>query len=376
MKTLNRIFLFIFISFTNLVKAQELPDLNQFFKDMENHELKGHVGYEGTDIRGANKSLDEQESLGVHDRETSGECNKGNCKVSDVFSNKAAIERNIKSEAFGMNRNNKGFLDKALKKVKNADGEFDYFTGSYASCPQTEEVVTEKNIEYCDQYYQMEQNSCFPKQIVEIDPKYNYICNKKREVKEKVCSDVIKSIKCQNSAECDLGGIEPGSVASDMIFHNENGILTIGTISDNYWGGNCQLYDKTTTFKLKNIHLIKDFTIINVGFDDYMEILVNGTSVYAGPDGGSNLQIVYKKAFFGFQTPFINNGHSDHHCERSTNWNFPANIDLKPYLKEGENNIRIRVFVSGAGEGWLKIRAKQNCCSNWQIEREEKCEYK
>ena len=169
-----------------------------------------------------------------------------------------------------------------------------------------------------------------------------------------------------------------------MMFDQRNGVLTIGTIADNYWGGNCQLYDKNTTFKLKNINLIKDFTIFNVGFDDYMEIIVNGHSVYAGPDGGSNLQVVkrakkhefFGQVFFGKESLVVSNGHSDHSCERDTNWNLPANLNLIPYLKEGENSIRIKVIVSGHGEGWLKIRAKQNCCSKWDIQREVVCDYK
>ncbi len=164
----------------------------------------------------------------------------------------------------------------------------------------------------------------------------------------------------------------------------QNGILTIGTIADNLWKGDgCQLYDVNTTFKLKNVHFIKEFTIFNVGFDDYMEIIVNGHSVYAGPDGGSNLQIVRKveqHKFLGhiFSEKVhlvVSNGNSEHPCERQTNWNLNENINLVPYLREGENSIRIRVFVSGAGEGWLKIRAKQNCCSKWDIQREVKCDY-
>jgi hypothetical protein len=51
------------------------------------------------------------------------------------------------------------------------------------------------------------------------------------------------------------------------------------------------------------------------------------------------------------------------------------NIDLKPYLKEGENILKTRVIVGGVGEGWLQIRAKQNCCSKWDIKREDKMRY-
>ena len=378
----------------NLQEFNREINVNQFF-----NELQGQVGYEGTDIENKNKPLQALESLGTEKRENNNkknkrsknmdfenyECTKGTCDVDHTFSTQSTFDRAEEMEVLGFSRNkegmpehNKGFLDKALSLVKNSDKEFDFLKSANEVCTPGEETITDSTVETCDQFYSLEEQSCFPKQVVEIDPKYNYQCSKKREVKEKICNDEITSIKCENSAECDLGGIEPGSVASDMMFHNENGVLTIGTIADNYWSGHCNLYDKTTTFKLKNVDLIKDFTVFNVGFDDYMEILVNGRSVYAGPDGGQNLQIVQRtvQSFFFHHTELkVNNGHSDQICERNHNWNFPVNIDLKHYLVEGENNIRIRVIVSGHGEGWLKIRAKQNCCSKWQIEREEKCEY-
>lgn len=367
-------FLLLYSTVANAaVPAPDAQDINRYF-----NELQGTIGYTANSIKNTNKPLEELENLGVKHKEAEGaKCTKDHCNVNQIFSSQATIKRQENLEASGFARdkdghfkNNKGFLDKALKTVKDADKEFDYLKGSYKDCTPTSDTITTKSETTCDQYFSMQENSCFPKQVVEIDPKYHYSCNKKREVKEKICVDAIKSIKCVSSQECDMGGIEPGSLESDMKLVSSGGELIIGTISDNYWGGSCKLYDKTTTFKLKNIHLIKDFTIFNVGFDDYMEILVNGISVYAGPDGGKNLQIVHKGLW-----SVVSNGNSEQSCERNTNWNFGVNIDLKPYLKEGENNIRIRVIVSGAGEGWLKIRAKQNCCSSFQIEREEQCSY-
>jgi hypothetical protein len=197
-------------------------------------------------------------------------------------------------------------------------------------------------------------------------------------VKEKVCIDVIKTIKCKDSKECDMGGIEPGSVDSDMKFVYENGQLTIGTISDNYWGGHCAIYDRTTSFKIKNLTQIKEFTLFEVGFDDYLLIKVNGHVVYVGPDGGNKLEVVtIKHKIFShiFETQEVNYGTGQAECERSTNWIKQVGIDLKPYLKEGKNEIFTRTIVTGGGEGWLKIRAKQNCCTSWDITREEKCDY-
>ncbi len=372
MKIINLIFILVFVSLTSYANN---IDINKFF-----NELRDQIGYEGTDVAGQSNAVDEIESKGNAQKEDIEEdkCTKKSCNVKNTFGSKATLERQQKQEETGINRNKNGFLDKAINLVKNAknnDKVFNYLNGKQESCEDKEEIIESTKTEKCDEYYTLEQSSCFPKQVVEIDPKYHYECHKKRDVKEKICEDQITSIKCKASKECDLGGIVLNSVASDMMFHNDRGILTIGTISDNYWRGHCNLYDKTTTFKIKNLKAIKDFTIFNVGFDDYMEIFVNGVSVYAGPDGGKDLKVVWKKQKFWGQVPFVNNGHIDKQCERGKNWNFNVNINLISYLKEGENSIGIKVFVSGYGEGWLKIRAKQNCCSQWDITREEKCHF-
>lgn len=371
MKIINLIFILVFISLTSYANN---IDINKYF-----NELQGQIGYEGTNIDGQSNSVEELESKGnaqKEDTENDNKCTKKNCNVRSTFGSKASQERQQKAEETGINRNKSGFLDKAINIVKNAKNnkEFDYLNGKQEPCEDKEEIIESTKTEKCDEYYDLKQSSCFPKQIVEIDPKYHYECYKKRDVKEKICEDKITSIKCTASKECDLGGIVPDSIDSDMILSNDLGIITLGTISDNYWTGNCSLYDKTTSFKIKNLKAIKDFTIFNVGFDDYMEIVVNGVSVYAGPDGGKDLHVVWKKQSF-WNLPYINNGHSENICERNRNWSFNVDINILPYLVEGDNRIRIKVFVSGAGEGWLKIRAKQNCCSNWDITREEKCRF-
>lgn len=53
-------------------------------------------------------------------------------------------------------------------------------------------------------------------------------------------------------------------------------------------------------------------------------------------------------------------------CTKAPSFNFHLNIDLKPYLKTGINEIWTRVIVGTAGEGWMKIIAKQKCCMSWR----------
>lgn len=181
------------------------------------------------------------------------------------------------------------------------------------------------------------------------------------------CRQVIKTEKCKTIEESDLTGLEPTNVASDMRFEHRDGILTVGTIADNYWGGSCAIYDRITKFNLKNVEEITEFTLFKVGFDDYMQISLNDHMVYVGPDGGSNLTLVSRSTGRGGQHKLVNNGVSYSNCERGTNWNKELNIDLKPFLKIGENSINTRVIVSGVGEGWLQISVKQEHCIEVEI---------
>ncbi len=371
--------------------SEAQPLLNSYFTDMNNHKLKETVGFEGVNVKGNNMELDKAESEGLANLRKKNQapvntgdnvqnlpvCSKNDCAVGQVFGSSATLKRQEEIEKIGIEKdekgmvlNNKGYLDKAFAVTKQAK-EMDYFGGE-AECKAGEDITTTYSKDVCDQYYSRKVSSCFPRQVVEIDPEYSYICNKKRETKIKTCSETITSITCKDSKECDLGGIEPSSVASDMKYEHKDGVLTIGTIADNYWRGTCATYDRTTRFRIKNVSKIKDFTIFRVGFDDYLQIIINDHTVYVGPDGGHKLEV---RAVGGKRRLKVHNGNSDRACERDTNWNNEVNIDLKPYLKEGENILKTRVIVSGAGEGWLQIRAKQNCCSKWDISRGTTCKY-
>jgi hypothetical protein len=339
------------------------------------------IGFEGTNIRGNGMSIEEAENLSsgvmqLNDenylKETQGEsityeCTKDNCKVGHTFSSLATLKRQEEIEKQGFNKD-QSFLDKALMYSKN--NEFDFLNGKDIQCPSTTENLLSNTIETCDQYYDLKTSNCLPKQVVEIDPEYKYSCLKTRDEKIKTCHEEIKSIECKETQECDMGGIEKGTLASDMKFEFKSGILTIGTIADNYWGGYCAVYDRTTSFKITHKDKIKEFFLFKVGFDDYMSISLNDHLIYVGPDGGKKLEVGTKGKF---KHKFVDNGASHHGCERNTNWAREPNIDLKPYLREGENTLKTRVIVAGAGEGWLQIRAKQNCCINWDIKRETIC---
>ncbi|MBA8667345.1 hypothetical protein H1Q59_05505 [Holosporaceae bacterium 'Namur'] len=362
------------------------------FTNMENNTLKDHIGYEGTNIPAMHMPLEQAEGEGkkkrekVYDKSEEYICTKQDCEAGHTFSTKATLERETKMEEAGFIRdednnirNNKGYLDKALKTVKEADEKFDFLTGGYTDCKPEEEGSEVKSEKTCDQYYDMMENTCFPKQVVEIDPKYTYLCNKKREVREKLCSDVIKKVKCKHTGNCNANGIVEGSIepVKDIYWSYNYPFLIIGNRdSNNTWNGVCLKVERTINFQIKNRNIIEEFKLIRVGYDDYMRVTVNGKQVYIGPESGTQLEVVARPIKWWRDNKVVNTGTGDFACERSTNWKFNVNIDLKPFLVEGANNIKFEVVLSGGGEGWIEIIAQQHCCKDWEIvEREETCEF-
>ena len=175
----------------------------------------------------------------------------------------------------------------------------------------------------------------------------------------------------KSSKKCEFVKIEPVNLEMDMTFKYTKGILSLGTITDNYWFGSCAVYDRAFTFKIFHAEQIKEFNLFKVGFDDYMQITFNDHIVYIGPDGGSKLEVIeIKQENKVGSLKLVNNGICHSSCERGTSWQQQPNIDLKPYIHEGENTIKMKVIVGGTGEGWLQIHLAQEYCNNDNYEYE------
>lgn len=305
---------------------------------------------------------------------TSGECTKEGCSVSGVMSVTTVNQREVKLEELGFRKdkdqfpeNTKGYLDKVNHKVKEFSKGFDSISGTYKDCKPIEKEFSYKEKTTCDEYYDVKYNNCPITQVVEIDPKYTYQCSKKRIDAIKTCHDEITSITCKKAADCDNGGIIPTSVKSDMQFTYNYPTLLVGAIKDNNWCGDCKTVDKVTEFEVRNKEKITEFLLTEAGYDDHLWVQLNGQTIYIGSRGGDKLEIVNRDT-----VSFGSGGHDK--CERGRNWRFGnINKDLRPFLKEGKNVLFMRTIVAGCGEGWIKIRAKQHCCNDWDIKRETKC---
>ena len=177
---------------------------------------------------------------------------------------------------------------------------------------------------------------------------------------EQSCERTLEP-RCLRRRRCpeNRAGVELRDLASDMRWTYSYPVLTLGTIANNYWVAACASYERRTTFAIANLERIAEFRMVALGWDDHMRIVLNGNQVFIGPYQGSRLQISNSLVDYG--------GHR-YACEQNTSWKRDLlEIDLKPYLREGENVLDMQVIVSGGGEGWIQIRATQYCaCEEWE----------
>lgn len=121
--------------------------------------------------------------------------------------------------------------------------------------------------------------------------------------------------------------------------------MWIGQIGDNYWSGWCSIYEKSTAVTVVNPDAISSVILEYTKWDDYMQVLVgpigNETLVWQGPNGN-----------FPPETGGA--------CELEESWSSNPNVDITNYFKNAQQgevvNFKIRVSVSGEGEGFGRLR--------------------
>lgn len=118
----------------------------------------------------------------------------------------------------------------------------------------------------------------------------------------------------------------------------------IGKKGDNYWSGWCDIKEQKTTYRVINPDAITKVTIDYAKYDDYMQI-------YIGK--GAN----ERKVFNGPNENFPPEKGSK--CELKTSWSQNLSIDVTDDFKNtavgGLVDFKIRVSVSGNGEGYARL---------------------
>jgi hypothetical protein len=368
-----------------------VPKISEYFSGTRNSEINEITGYSpNTPVPGQGIQLEQAEGMGHSTRQQEYKeqkdyhCSKEKCEVGHTFSTHATLKREAKAEITGFTKdetgeikNKKGYMDKALETVKNSKKNFDFLKGEYVDCEDGKDTTTFTTEKNCDQYFDVKKNGCFASQVVEIDPKYTYVCNKTRDLKEKLCTDVLKGLKCKKTNECDGGGIVLGSVDTGMEWHYNPGssTLRLGSLGTFYWncGRSCQKVSRSAKFKIKNKPAIKAFRLKKLFLNNLLQVSVNGSVVYNSL-GGNKLEISSWNGPHSWIDAGIGKGGS---CFINNGRQIPdyVDIDLIKDITEGQNEIVLELIYSFAGHIHIEIEARQHCCAEWIEERDEQCEY-
>lgn len=122
--------------------------------------------------------------------------------------------------------------------------------------------------------------------------------------------------------------------------------VVLGRIGDNYWSGNCTIFEEDFRFYIHLPELIESATLIRAKWDDYMQIWIGGEKAWSGPNDN-----------FPPETAGA--------CELKTSWDWKPNKEVTGYFqKQGEVQTKIRVSVTGKGEGFafIRVRLKGDMC--------------
>ncbi len=113
----------------------------------------------------------------------------------------------------------------------------------------------------------------------------------------------------------------------------------VGTVGDNYWAGQCKIFEELTEFEVIQPDAIISATIDRAIFDDYFQILFNDEMVWTHTPG-----------IFPPETGGV--------CERNTSWSVNPNHDITDVLKQDAETIlfKTRTSVTGNGEGYARIK--------------------
>ncbi|MGP5236538.1 hypothetical protein ACTXN4_13660 [Pseudomonas helleri] len=264
--------------------------------------------------------------------------------------------------------------------IKGVGDTINNATGGSLTEACTTKTTTTPDIyatEVCNEFYLAEPKSCAMGQVVEVSGNANFLCNVTKNSVEYPSCDNALIVQCSTPVDgCDNGGIIPGSTQGDMYTTwgpagGGNYALQFGVIGDNYWKGSNDIgvkYTRTLQFSISDLSTVTQFMLANVWYDDYLNVQVNGVTVFNGPKGGSYLNLVDKtcgngkNGFYPCNRVDVGNGQGPiNQPELGESWSAAPSIDLRPFLTNGNNVITTTTIVGGEGESAIQILGRMMC---------------
>lgn len=206
------------------------------------------------------------------------------------------------------------------------------FNLQYSSC---------KDLEFnCFDYKKPINKSCISELINKDYGNHFFTCNEQKNISSNFCLEKNQFI-CQKS----IYTLPPTTYMSFPNYYFTNDRL--GYITPNRMGQNCSGYNYYWKFNLNSLDNMEELKFIWGRADDRTLIYINDHLVHNYPNHGCELWRTFYNA---------------------------PNKDLKPYLKIGNNEIRVRIIVGGRGEARGEFKVKYKECQEFNNISSNNCE--
>ena len=211
------------------------------------------------------------------------------------------------------------------------------------------------------------------------------------------CNRSIKDVNCSSKSPCAFdkaegeGGLYTSASNSEFAsssggkfkwnYNEGTGELMFGNESSYSYDDadeSCLTKEFTAKFFIKDKVNVSEFAMSEVFENNVMDIWVNGSLIYEGERYGvrtSRPECRAKRGGGGMLMGFDILGRDDEACWLNAcqeHWRAHYK-DLKNYIRDGWNEIRVKLRYTRSGHAGLKIKAKQYCCNNWSDEWESDC---
>ena len=126
--------------------------------------------------------------------------------------------------------------------------------------------------------------------------------------------------------------------------------------------------DKNINFTVKDKKAIKEFRVTNIQYSDWIRISVNGVQVHNDMGGNGPF---WKEGSGQWTT--VHSGRESRTCNTREFYSTNPNVDLVPYLRDGNNTIRVELLFGNSGRLYVELKATQYCCREFNDKWEKRC---
>ena len=193
------------------------------------------------------------------------------------------------------------------------------------------------------------------------------------------------NVSCEATKECEAGGIVLDSIETgleweyrypNMRFGSKEGAWKFDcNVRKGYWRC-CEKIESVARFRLRDISEIRAFRLRKVAFDDHAMIKINGHVAY-NSWGGYKLEITNREGSKGGDFGLLIDagygyGGECFQFHGKDHYRMP-DVDLKPYLREGWNEVEMTLVYAQLGQFNIEIEARQQCCTKLTDKWEVRC---